>query len=477
MGTKSDAVRVGLVVLFALALIVGAGTMLRADIFRRSGKTAYYVDFRDGLGLRPGMPVKLVSGADAGYLAGLPVAEQGGLVSRVRIWLNQGISMHQDWRITITQDGLLGEKFLVINTDKDPDGRSPVLPEGSVIPGGREEFFSKIIGSASEGLSSSLDSGPIGETFDSLQSSLGKVDNLMGRVDSLMLENEGYISASMKNVEVITQNFLSLSKNLEQASRDVQKLAADPIYRDSVSEVSDNLRTVSDRMEHLTGTIDELLSDPELQQNTKDSMRLTRETLEETKKTIERFQQTMDKVDNLLDKGGALMESADGLVNEASGTLTDVKGKIDSFSSIGNGVDFSLGLNVRARDADRDEQLGNADKYVGDLNAAIGFDDKYVQVGADNIGEENDWNFLLGLGPLDGLSLKGGVYRGELGVGARWRTGKNSGGADVMLYDTEDPKLNAYGYLPVGDAVNVIVGVEDAQNDAQATVGVGVELN
>jgi hypothetical protein len=110
------------------------------------------------------------------------------------------------------------------------------------------------------------------------------------------------------------------------------------------------------------------------------------------------------------------------------------------------------------------------------MNLAVGTQGKYLQVGADNIGEANNWNFLLGMGELEGFSVKGGVYRGEMGLGASMRS-KGGLGADVMWYDTKDPKLNAYGYIPAGDFVDVVLGVEDLQKDPTASAGIGVKLN
>jgi hypothetical protein len=171
-----------------------------------------------------------------------------------------------------------------------------------------------------------------------------------------------------------------------------------------------------------------------------------------------------------------VLDSADGLLNSAGGSIEEVRGKVDSLSAIGESVDVKLGLNVRAVDRDENHRPSEGDDYVGDMNLAVGAQGKYVQVGADNIGGDNNWNFLLGMGGLDGFSVKGGVYRGELGLGASLKS-KDGLGADVMWYDTKDPKLNAYGYIPAGDFVDVVVGVEDLQRDPVASAGIGVKLN
>ena len=81
---------------------------------------------------------------------------------------------------------------------------------------------------------------------------------------------------------------------------------------------------------------------------------------------------------------------------------------------------------------------------------------------------------MLGWGDLDGFSMRGGVYRSELGIGAAYDFGGIA--TEVMLYDTSDPKFNALGRVEVAEQVSVVVGVEDIENDPTYTAGLGVDL-
>ncbi len=161
----------------------------------------------------------------------------------------------------------------------------------------------------------------------------------------------------------------------------------------------------------------------------------------------------MDKADGLIDSASGLMDNANGVIADVGGTVGEARAKMNQLTSIGSQIDVQASLNVRAVDKNRNEQPVTAtDRYVGDINVAVGYGKTYVSAGADNIGEDNNWNFLLGYGSLSGFSFRGGVYRGELGLGAAYNL-KGGGGAEVMAYDTDEPKLNAYGYIPVGKAV------------------------
>jgi hypothetical protein len=118
--------------------------------------------------------------------------------------------------------------------------------------------------------------------------------------------------------------------------------------------------------------------------------------------------------------------------------------------------------------------VDRGDRGVADLNAAVGFKGKYLQAGVDNIGDGGDINLLAGVGSLKGGSARAGVYRGQFGAGLAWYT--QGFGAELTGYDPRDPKLDATGYVSVGDSVDIILGVQDATNTKKVTAGVGVKF-
>lgn len=481
MGSSNNTAKVGLAVVAAAILTFGVVSLLRSDLFNVHPSYWVAVRFENALGVSKGMSVKM-AGSDVGWVEGIQYVDEAQL-SEARVRIYEKYHIYPAAKFLISQEGFVGgEKYIDISGNKPSEpGQEPVM-EGDVLEGGTQADFNELIANATRVISSVGDAlnterlDRVDKLLSGVTDSMDKINEVLDAVGSLMADNKGLISGSLKNVEAITANFLALSKNLEETGDTVREMADDPRYRDALDGLADNMGLMSDRLTHLTGEIDGIVSDPEFQQNTKDSVRLTKETLEQTKGTIERFQQTMDKVDSLLDKGSEVMDSAGGLMDSAGGAIQEVRGKVEQFSKIGDSVDVKLGLNVRAVDRDENHRPSEGDDYVGDMNLALGTQGKYVQVGADNIGAENNWNFLLGMGELDGFSLKGGVYRGELGLGASLKS-KGGLGADVMWYDTKDPKLNAYGYVPVGDFVDVVVGVEDAQKNPTASAGIGVKLN
>ena len=469
----SDAAKVGAAVLIVVALMLGVVQLIRGDLFQSLRTYKVYVQFENGQGLRPGLPLN-IAGKNVGSVSSkdtlLTTNDQGQTVNQAEVLVNRGMPLYADATFTIKQEGLLGEKYMDVQPGTSGPGAVPVK-EGHVFPGSAQADTSDLVSSAAEVIrrvDSLLSEAQLGQLSTSLSASLDSVNGLLANAKALVESSRGDVVASLKNVQAMSANFLTMSQNLQQASEDIRSLAGDPKYADTISSLTADLTDVSRSLNHLSSQLDTLVSDPQVQQDAKDSVRLTKETLEEAKNTLKRFQQTMDKADTVLDSAGGLMDNA-------SGTVSAARSKLDQVSRIGSSVSVKAGLNVRAVDKNRSKSLNNQDSYVGDINVAAGYKKTYISVGADNIGEQNNWNFLLGHGSLDGFSFRGGVYRGELGLGAAYFL-PGGGGAEAMLYDTADPKLNAYGYIPVGDAVNVVVGMEDIENDPQATVGLGVNL-
>jgi phospholipid/cholesterol/gamma-HCH transport system substrate-binding protein len=470
-GQAGETVKVGLAVLLAIGLIWGALAIFRGEVFGTGNTYAVNVSFDRAVGVGKGMSVK-IAGSNVGYVDEIKFDnDMRRTVAVLRI--HNGIDIREDSYAVISQDGLIDEKYLAIYEKKR--ARDVNIPPGGQIDGTSEAGMNDLIANANEvlgNINSLLSDDQLGGLAIMLNQRLGgtldKVDAILTSADGLVAGNKAYVDGAMQNVYAMSKNLLVLSQNLEDASGMVKTLASDPKYAGRFDQVTTDMAQISANINHLTGQLDTLVSDPQLQADAKDSVKLTKETLAEAKATLQRFQKTLDNVDGAIG-------NANGLMNDAGGMVQEAKSKMDQLSKIGDAVDVKLGMNVRAVDTNRGGDLDEDDNYVGDMNLAIGYQDVYLQVGAENIGEQNDFNFLMGYGDLNGASLRGGVYRSELGLGAAYNA-PGGWGAQAMLYDTRDPKLNALGYIPVGKGLRVVAGAEDITGDPQATAGIGVEF-
>jgi len=484
MDSASNAIKVGLTVIAAVIMAI-VGYMVLNNISMMRDTHEYSGHFDNALGVKKGMPVRK-AGVDVGFVASLQPDELRKVEAGVPVdedsegaWLtmkiNKHVQLYSDYRLVIRQDGLFGDRFISIDVPpqerRDPQRRR--LEPGSTLIGYSEASINTMISSADEVLNrigtvveSDFVEESVGTLTASLEVTLENVNELVLLVKSMLAGEEGNLSGSMQNVHAITENFLAMSETLNATATQLSEMATSPEQQARMETILANLESISNNLATITDDVGGLTSDPQLQQDIKDSVRLTKETLEETKNTVVQFQGTLEHAESMMDEASGLMGNADGAIDEA-------RDKMEMIDRAGDAIEIKLGLNVRAVDKNDDQNLDNEDVYVGDLNAAVGYDDTYVYFGADDIGEENNFNLMMGYGSLSGFSFRGGVYRGELGLGAAYY---GDFGAEVTMYDTEDPKVNAYGYIPITEQLNIVVGGEDLGNDPVASVGIGVDL-
>ncbi|MCH7472357.1 MCE family protein, partial [bacterium] len=439
--------------------------------------------FGDAQGIRTGMSVKFI-GSDIGQVErfSFEVDEQTGVpYTAAQLRISNRITLYSDDQLIIRQEGLLGEKYITVirlpGTEEEvvqPGGTMYGYTEPGMLEGIQE--FQASANTIMESVNSLLREESLAQKFEELRKSfedgVERINTVLDDAGLAAIDGEGFLTRSMRNVHqtsenflVLSRNLLVLSRNLEEASQRLSALMDEPRYESRLKGFAETIEDTSERVNHIALQIDSLVSDPEFVENIKESARLTRETLEEAKSTLQHFQETTD----------SLVESADSLLDDAGDVVTDVRSKVEQFSSAGDAVEVRLGMDVRAKDMDGDRSLSGNDDYVGDFSAALSIGNRFIEVGADNIGEESDLNLIFGFGSLSGFRFGGGVVRSELGLSAAYNF-PGGGGAQLRAYDTDDPTIDAFGRIPVGESVSVIVGVEDATDAALASVGVGLEF-
>jgi hypothetical protein len=173
-----------------------------------------------------------------------------------------------------------------------------------------------------------------------------------------------------------------------------------------------------------------------------------------------------------------------GIVGGVSDAVGGGKGKGESktkgkkgggiASTFTDNIHVGIEMDSRLEDSNDNLSYDGDDVSTRDINATLGYGDLFAQFGADEIGtDKSGMTFLLGHGnPFKGLSLKTGAIRGEVGSGASYRWAKNSG-VDAFMYDTDDPKYNAYVRVPVGRSYSVLAGMEDITGSSEVSVGIG----
>lgn len=472
MGAMSDAAKVGAVVIVVLAMVIGLAQLVQGNFLQRGKTYLVEVDFVDPQGVGRNMEITK-AGAPVGWIKKPPSYSEDGARRNALIAIYKRVQLRSDEYFEIGQEGLIGEKYIEIKQEDPPDPEAHIVQPGEVMNGRRKPDFtdaaaniSILVASVTDLIKEQNREGTLSNLPKRVEESIIQVNGLLSQIALLVGDSKGYVTGSLRNVESVSENFLEMSERLNEASKELAGMATDPAYREKLDRIMSNMDEVSASLNQLSSDLTDISSDPQVRQDIKDSIRLAKEVLEEGKAVAEKLQESLDKADTVMD-------DASSAIHTVEDTVTDAKSKLDKVSSVGEAIELRGGVSVRAVDRNDDRQLDNDDAYVGDMNVAVGYDDTYISLGADNIGEESDWNLLLGYGSLSGFSFRGGVYHGELGVGAAYYGDVD---AEVTLYDTADPKLNAYGYIPITEAVNIVVGGEDLGNDPVATAGVSVEI-
>jgi phospholipid/cholesterol/gamma-HCH transport system substrate-binding protein len=224
MSTRSGAreLWVGLIVIVALAGLLGLVTMASDGPGFLAPQRTIDVIFRDGQGIRIGSPVR-VAGLDTGNVVDIDLVEvEGSLRARVRISLPSGLvkKLRQDVKVSIVP-ALTGMSHVNINST----GRSAVaLVPGQSIPGVETSFFDPIIEQVGLGpverghLSHTI--AEVRQTIDSigprLQQMLGSLQETTTNLREMSDSIRPAVESTVGHVEDMTRKLNNNSPRIEK---------------------------------------------------------------------------------------------------------------------------------------------------------------------------------------------------------------------------------------------------------------------
>jgi phospholipid/cholesterol/gamma-HCH transport system substrate-binding protein len=215
MPSKSREIRVGLLILTALA-VLAAGVFLIGDknnLF--GGKSRYYIEFSSVSGLKPGNPVQL-DGVDVGAVEKVVLA-QDPRMQQIRIWIQvdrqyaerirgplgpaKPIESEVPSRARIKTLGLLGDKFIEINSGSP---RYPVIADGEEIPAANPTNVDALIASGEDVMSNVVE----------ISSSLSKILDRMERGEGLL----GELTSNSPSGQRLKNSLIGTSETLQRVA-------------------------------------------------------------------------------------------------------------------------------------------------------------------------------------------------------------------------------------------------------------------
>ena len=165
-------------------------TLAHAEIFGKPG-FVIHTEFKDANGLQKGNSVRYV-GVHVGKVESVKPSRDG---VDVAMKLEKGTEIPRDSKVTITTDGLLGEKIVAITPGND---KNHLLADGDYIDGSQGKTMDDMMDSAGKLMGSADDmvkniNAIIGDekTQAAMRGSIQNIDAITGKTSQMMDANAG----------------------------------------------------------------------------------------------------------------------------------------------------------------------------------------------------------------------------------------------------------------------------------------------
>ncbi|MFY9824281.1 MAG: MlaD family protein [Thermoanaerobaculia bacterium] len=357
MPPRAREVRVGLLILAALAVLAVAIFLLGQKNSLFSSKNHYYVELSSVSGLKPGNPVQL-NGVDVGTVerVELPVNPWRGMI---RVWIRvesrygsrirgpqgmQALVPGQTPSVArIKTLGLLGDKFI------DLSSGSPgyeVIPDGAPIPAAQATNVDALLASGEDVM------GNVVAISSSLNKVLARIERGEGLLGELTSDSES--SRSLRASLLGTSEALQrVANKIDTGQGPLPRLLNDRALADQLGQSMDRLQALLTKAESGEGLLPSLLNDP----NAKTQLNDTLASLHQVTQNLQSFTANLEKSNALvprLVKDEAYGREVTEQLRQTVENLNEVSRKL----SQGNGSAAKLINDPQVYDAVKDVVVG-----------------------------------------------------------------------------------------------------------------------
>lgn len=348
---KGSAVRVGVLVLVALALLAAIVFLIGRENNLFTRKDDYYVDFSTVSGIKPGNPVE-IDGVSVGAIERvvLPRDPRKKYI-RVRLSVDRRYAerVRQDSRAHIRTLGLLGDKYVELNSGTPA---FPVIP-----PGGR------VLAAPATSVDALLSSGT--DVMDNVSTISFQLKDILGRID----KGQGLIgeltsdSASGRRMKAsifeTLDNVNRIAAKLEHGDGPLPRMLNDRALADRLASSIAGLDEVVASVKSGQGLLPGLLNDPG-----------TRRSYDETVASLQKVAADLQRLSGDLEHGDGLLPKLihdDAYAREVSGKVRDIVDRLDSVAGKldrGHGTAAELINDPKVYDAVNDILVGVNDSRL-----------------------------------------------------------------------------------------------------------------
>ena len=407
----STEAKVGSFTLISLALL--AFIVIHLSGFSFGGEKGYHIQvlFKQVNGLKPAAFVRY-AGVEVGSVKSV---DADGLGASVKLRINPGIDIPSHALVTISSDGLMGEKFINILPG---DIEDTYLLDGAVVQGVDERGMEYLMANA-------------GTTLDELQKLIKSLNDVLGneQVKNSMVE-------SAKNIKTMTDNFNQMSIVMERMAVNNEQ---------DLHTMVTNLSMMSQSAKSAADGMDKMIRDFSQDGQTAEQMRQAIVNLSSTSRRIENMAANLEPVvadPQTAQDLKAILTSAKNVTAHADTMMSQV-----SNIKVEPGIDFLYS-------GGKDQWLTNFDLKVSTSP------NQFFLLGVDDIGGDDKTNLQLGSGN-DMIAGRIGIIDSKVGLGLdSYINDKLKFSVDA--YDPNDIRLKVraqYEFMPdtylVGQTNNV----------------------
>ncbi len=258
---KTEA-KVGLFITVSLFFLFGLLSQLSSfdNLFKKTYPLMAKIE--DGTGLKPKAKVKF-KGVDIGFVENI-ILKDGSVITNLRI--NEGVKIPTNSIITLSQDSLLGGKFL----DIKPSSSKEILKPNMLLE--KEEKKSSIADASTSAdeafneikllvrdLREVLNSGG----KDDIQTSLSNIKEFTNLLASISTEDNKTIHEIIKNANNTIKNFNTMSKSITKTSKDYSKVSKDisktlSHYSSVAKNINKDLPAIMAKINSITSYLDSI---------------------------------------------------------------------------------------------------------------------------------------------------------------------------------------------------------------------------
>ena len=251
--------KIGIVILIAVAGILVAIMNLNEGMGVFSPRTTFRAHLDDSLGIKVGAPVRM-SGVDVGNVKRIAIESVNGKVA-LQFTVSNEVRplLHTDAVVLIRPMGLLGDKYLEILPGSP---KQPPLPEGAVLSGRGETDITGVAGSATETLQN------VNRTLKDIQGILTGLSEGKGTAGKLVTDTELYDHSTrlLRKVETVSDQTTRLLAKIEQGEGSLGQLITNRAFYDRAQAATEELQKLAVALNRPDGSLGRLARDPALYQ-------------------------------------------------------------------------------------------------------------------------------------------------------------------------------------------------------------------